>query len=113
MQLEGQFWITHNGKNLAGQSRIELLTQIASSGSITQAAKAFGMSYKAALAGDCLLAQAPTPLQESFIQRFQALEIWEQGLLLSSLQRISAMMNADGIDAAPVLSVRPLTEERA
>jgi len=60
-----------------------------------------------------LLAQAPTPLQESFIQRFQALENWEQGLLLSSLQRISAMMNADGIDAAPVLSVRPLTEERA
>ena len=60
-----------------------------------------------------LLAQAPTPLQESFIQRFQALEIWEQGLLLSSLQRISSMMNADAIDAAPVLSVRPLTEERA
>ena len=48
MQLEGQFWITHNGKNLAGQSRIELLTQIASSGSITQAAKAVGISYKSA-----------------------------------------------------------------
>ena len=44
MQLEGQFWITHNGKNLAGQSRIELLTQIANSGSITQAAKAVGIS---------------------------------------------------------------------
>ena len=43
----------------------------------------------------------------------RTLENWEQGLLLSSLQRISAMMNADGIDAAPVLSVRPLTEERA
>ncbi|KAL8188453.1 UNVERIFIED_CONTAM: hypothetical protein K2H54_000139 [Gekko kuhli] len=28
-------------------------------------------------------------------------------------KRISAMMNADEIDAAPVLSVRPLTEERA
>jgi molybdate transport system regulatory protein len=48
MKLEGQFWITHNGKNLAGQSRIELLTQIASSGSITQAAKAVGISYKSA-----------------------------------------------------------------
>ena len=48
MQLEGQFWITHNGKNLAGQSRIELLTQIANSGSITQAAKAVGISYKSA-----------------------------------------------------------------
>jgi hypothetical protein len=69
--------------------------------------------YKAASVGCCLLAQAPTPLQERFIQRFQALEVWEQTLLLSSLQRISAMMNADEIDAAPVLSVRPLTEERA
>jgi molybdate transport system regulatory protein len=48
MKLEGQFWITHNGKNLAGQSRIELLSQIASSGSITQAAKAVGISYKSA-----------------------------------------------------------------
>ena len=48
------------------------------------------------------LAQArPLALQESFIQRFQALENWGAGLLLSPLQRISAMMNADGIDAAP------------
>ncbi|KIQ84511.1 MarR family transcriptional regulator [Aeromonas jandaei] len=64
-------------------------------------------------AGRALLAEAPTPLQESFIQRFQSLETWEQTLLLSSLQRISAMMNADGIDAAPVLSVSPLTAEQA
>ena len=28
-------------------------------------------------AGRALLAQAPTPLQERFIQRFQALEVWE------------------------------------
>ena len=48
MKLEGQFWFTHDGKNLAGQARIELLTQIASTGSITQAAKAVGISYKSA-----------------------------------------------------------------
>jgi molybdate transport system regulatory protein len=48
MKLEGQFWITHDGKNLAGQARIELLTQIANTGSITQAAKAAGISYKSA-----------------------------------------------------------------
>jgi DNA-binding MarR family transcriptional regulator len=60
--------------------------------------------------GQLLLAQAPTPLQVHFIQRFQALEVWEQTLLLSSLQRISHMMNASGIDAAPVLSVNPLTD---
>lgn len=51
-------------------------------------------------AGRALLAQAPTPLQERFIRRFQALEAWERSLLLSSLQRIAAMMNADGTDAA-------------
>jgi molybdate transport system regulatory protein len=48
MKLEGQFWITHNGQNLAGQARIELLMQIANTGSITQAAKAVGISYKSA-----------------------------------------------------------------
>ncbi|ALP43214.1 MarR family winged helix-turn-helix transcriptional regulator [Aeromonas schubertii] len=64
-------------------------------------------------AGRTLLSDAPTPLQESFIQRFQSLEEWEQTLLLSSLQRVSSMMNASNIDAAPVLSVRALTEEKA
>ncbi|WP_068830027.1 TOBE domain-containing protein [Pseudomonas sp. BMS12] len=48
MKLDGRLWITRNGKNLAGQGRIELLAHIAESGSITQAAKAMGMSYKAA-----------------------------------------------------------------
>ncbi|ENY73171.1 MarR family winged helix-turn-helix transcriptional regulator [Aeromonas diversa] len=64
-------------------------------------------------AGRTILSDAPTPLQESFIQRFQSLEEWEQTLLLSSLQRISSMMNASDIDAAPVLTVRALTEEKA
>lgn len=48
MKLDGRFWITHNGKNLAGRGRIELLARIADSGSIRQAAKSMGMSYKAA-----------------------------------------------------------------
>lgn len=63
-------------------------------------------------AGHALRATAPTPLQESFIQRFQALEEWEQNLLLSSLQRISSMMNASDLDAAPVLSVQSLTDDK-
>ena len=66
MQLEGQFWITHNGKNLAGQSRIELLTKIANSGSITQAAKAVGISYKSAWdAVEAMNSAAGTPLSET------------------------------------------------
>lgn len=48
MNLDGRFWITHNGRNLVGRGRIELLQHIADSGSLRQAAKAMGMSYKAA-----------------------------------------------------------------
>ena len=47
--------------------------------------------------GLSVLEQAPEPMQESFIFNFQSLEEWEQSLLLSSIQRISHMMNADNI----------------
>ena len=57
------------------------------------------------------LKTAPRPLQESFIQRFQSLEEWEQNLLLSSLQRISSMMNAHDLDVAPMLQVGSLLRE--
>lgn len=39
----------------------------------------------------------PSLLQDEFMQKFQQLEDWEQTLLLSSLQRIASMMNADKI----------------
>ncbi|MBT2987681.1 MAG: MarR family transcriptional regulator [gamma proteobacterium symbiont of Ctena orbiculata] len=51
-----------------------------------------------------LLAQSPPLLQESFAERFSNLQDWEQTQLLASLQRIAAMMDAEDIDAAPVLS---------
>ncbi len=54
------------------------------------------------------LDKAPKPLQDRFIHRFQALEEWEKLLLISSVQRISSMMNADTIDAAPLLEVSSL-----
>jgi hypothetical protein len=54
--------------------------------------------------GLALLARSPPLLQERFVQRFRSLQDWEQTQLLSSLQRIAAMMDADDIDAAPVLS---------
>lgn len=41
---------------------------------------------------------APTLLQEHFIEKFEKLEGWEQSLLLSSLQRIAYMMNAQKIE---------------
>jgi molybdate transport system regulatory protein len=46
--LEGSVWMTVKGEHLGGASRVALLAKIAECGSITQAAKAIKMSYKAA-----------------------------------------------------------------
>jgi DNA-binding MarR family transcriptional regulator len=46
---------------------------------------------------------APELMQESFICSLNRLEDWEQSLILSSLQRVSGMMNATDLDAAPLL----------
>jgi DNA-binding MarR family transcriptional regulator len=55
-------------------------------------------------AGLALLDQSPPLLQERFAERFNSLHEWEQTQLLASLQRIATMMDAEDIDAAPVLS---------
>lgn len=59
--------------------------------------------------GKELLSNSPTPLQEEFIQKFQAMEDWEQNLLLSSVQRIARMMNAEKLDASPFLEVSSIS----
>lgn len=48
IELRGSVWMTVGGENLGGPGRIDLLSRVAEFGSITQAAKAIGMSYKAA-----------------------------------------------------------------
>lgn len=55
-------------------------------------------------AGKRLMEASPPLLQERFAQRFNELQDWEQTQLLASLQRIAAMMDAEDIDASPVLS---------
>ena len=54
--------------------------------------------------GKKLQASAPPLLQETFVRRVQALNDWEQTLLLSSVQRIAALMDAEDLDASPVLT---------
>lgn len=53
--------------------------------------------------GRAILASAPALMQDSFIRTFNDLEDWEQSLILSSLQRLAYMMNAEDLDAAPLL----------
>lgn len=54
------------------------------------------------------LADAPPLLQEHFIATFTDLADWEQTQILSSLQRIVALMEADGVEAGPILTTGPL-----
>ncbi len=56
-------------------------------------------------AGMALLESAPTPLQKHFIEKFNGLEKWEQTQILSSVQRLAVMMNAEELDAAPMLEI--------
>lgn len=46
----------------------------------------------------------PTPLQERFVSRLMALDEGERVTLLKSLQRISELMDATDLDAAPLLT---------
>ncbi|EER60129.1 transcriptional regulator, ModE family [Acidovorax delafieldii 2AN] len=48
IELGGSVWMTVGGENLGGPGRIALLAHIAERGSITHAARAMKMSYKAA-----------------------------------------------------------------
>jgi len=51
------------------------------------------------------LKSAPAPLQEHFTKQFDDLQEWEQTMIISSLQRVAQMMDAQHIDASPVLDV--------
>ncbi len=55
-----------------------------------------------------ILRDAPTPLQEHFVRQFRDLRDWEQSMIISSLQRVARMMDAEHIDASPVLDVGDL-----
>lgn len=48
ISLHGSLWMTVDDRNFGGKGRITLLALIDEYGSITRAAKSFGMSYKAA-----------------------------------------------------------------
>ncbi|WP_396588604.1 MarR family winged helix-turn-helix transcriptional regulator [Bermanella sp. R86510] len=52
-----------------------------------------------------MLKGAPMPLQDQFARQFADLQEWEQTMIISSLQRVAAMMDAEHIDASPFLDV--------
>jgi molybdate transport system regulatory protein len=91
--LQGTVWMTVGGENFGGPGRVDLLAKIAETGSISQAAKAIRMSYKAAwdaidamnnLAGEALVERLTggkggggtrlTPRGEQLVRNFRVLE---------------------------------------
>ena len=61
--------------------------------------------------GSLLLADSPLPLQEHFTNRFHQLKEWEQSQMVATMQRIASMMDAEKLDASPVLEVGNLADK--
>ncbi|MFT5712809.1 MAG: DNA-binding MarR family transcriptional regulator [Glaciecola sp.] len=61
--------------------------------------------------GEKALSTAPLPLQEHFTNRFKAMEEWEQSQMVATLQRIALMMDAQHVDASPILEVGNIIEK--
>nr|AVP39748.1 MarR family transcriptional regulator [Methylophaga muralis] len=51
------------------------------------------------------LKSAPIPLQDRFTREFSKLDEWEQAMIMSALKRVAQMMDAQHIDASPVLDI--------
>lgn len=58
--------------------------------------------------GRSTLQEAPRPLQARFVERLESLPIAEREQIIASLHRVVQMMEAEAIDASPIL-----TEERS
>lgn len=54
------------------------------------------------------LRRSPPLLHENFLEAFGRLRDWEQTQILSTLQRVVAMMEAETIQAAPILTPGPM-----
>lgn len=61
--------------------------------------------------GQNAITAAPDLLQDRFTQRFDALPDWHQSMLVSALERVAALLDAEAIEAAPVLDIGALDEK--
>lgn len=59
-------------------------------------------------AGHKVLEQSPDLLQSRFEHGFDRLEDWEQSMIITTLERIAALLDAEDVEAAPVLDVGDL-----
>lgn len=59
--------------------------------------------------GQSTLERAPDTLQQRYVRSFEELADWEQAQLVSSLERIASMLDAERLDASTVLMTGELS----
>lgn len=63
--------------------------------------------------GQKAITSAPDLLQETFQNRFEGLPDWHQSMLVSALERVAALLDAEDLEAAPILDIGALDERPA
>ena len=58
-----------------------------------------------------VLESSPDLLQDKFRDSFSSLNDWEQSMIVSSLQRVARFIDAEQIDAAPIIDYGELNQE--
>ncbi|MEL8055631.1 MAG: MarR family transcriptional regulator [Pseudomonadota bacterium] len=61
--------------------------------------------------GQDVIKSAPDLLQDTFETRFNTLPDWHQSMLVSALERVAALLDAEDLDAAPILDIGDLAEK--
>nr|WP_245398802.1 MarR family transcriptional regulator [Oceaniglobus trochenteri] len=56
---------------------------------------------------------APDPLQQKYVEEFEALADWEQAMIVAALERVVSMLNASALDASPLLDMGELHRSQA
>lgn len=54
------------------------------------------------------IADAPDALQQRYVRKFQSLDDWEQAMIVAALERVATMLDAEELDASPVLDARDI-----
>jgi molybdate transport system regulatory protein len=111
LKADGRFWLTLDGRNFLGRGRVELLQRIRETGSISKAAKAMKMSYKAAWdAVDAMNDAWQVPLVESGPAGSRLTEDGER--LISTFQMAESKHAAFMLKLTDGLSASPSSKQR-
>lgn len=61
--------------------------------------------------GEDAIQSAPNLLQETFSTRFEKLPLYQQAMLVAALEQVASILDAENIDAAPVLHTGAINEK--